>query len=265
MIDVFTAVGGRASQEILDVLEVRFRTVMSQVRTGLAKVCDKASHYRAAFSGWVGENVIDVSELELGTFVLVLPLLCSDLGWAPVVVNEYQRHEDRENADRYYACFTWIHPQCLEFISINHTHVITIGHTLDRNRYPSSHDIGKESPGTRRHHNSLVLDARWPGHQGIWGCKGYCYNVVVELMRDRERMADILDFASEQEGGIVACERGTHRSVSAGKVLELFFHRKVDYNFASRDNCECGQPAKNYMSRLSNAAHNWHHPKICLC
>ena len=56
------------------------------------------------------------------------------------------------------------------------------------------------------------------GRQGSGSCKGYCYNVVVEMMRDPERMADILDFASEQERGVVACAHGTHRSVAAGQV-----------------------------------------------
>ena len=44
----------------------------------------------------------------------------------------------------------------------------------------------------------------------------------VVLPRDPERMADILDFACAQERGVVACARGTHRSVKAGQILELF-------------------------------------------
>ena len=42
-------------------------------------------------------------------------------------------------------------------------------------------------------------------------------------------MADILEFASWRESGIIACNFATHRSVAAGKVLELFFHRSVSF------------------------------------
>ena len=95
-------------------------------------------------------------------------------------------------------------------------------------------DIGTPSPGMRRYNNDLILDARWRGRQGSGSCKGYCCDVVLEMMRDPERMADILDFACARERGVVACARGTHRSVAAGQVLELFFHRLVDYLFLFR-------------------------------
>ena len=227
---------------------------MSQTRTGLANVYRRASHYPEVFHGWVDENVIHVSDLAIGTYVLVLPRRPEDLGWAPVVVNEC-------TGVRKCARFTWLHPQCLEYLTSDNNAILTIGHTDGRGGSQGSHNIGTPSPGTRRYNNDLVLDARWRGRQGSGSCKGYCYNVVVEMMRDPERMADILDFASEQERGLIACAHGTHRSVAAVQILQHFFHRHVNYRLASRDNCRCGAPAWSSIDELSNAARQLAPPK----
>ena len=178
----------------------------------------------------------------------MLPRRPEDLGWAPAVVNEY-------TGFRKFARFTWLHPECLEYLICDNNIVVTIRHTDGRGVRPQgSQDIGITAPGMRRYNNNLVLAARWKGRQGSGPCKGYCCDVVLEMMRDPQRMADILDFASEQEAGVVACARGTHRSVAAGQILQLFFHRHVDYRLASRNTCTCGKPAASSMAELSGAA-----------
>ena len=67
-------------------------------------------------------------------------------------------------------------------------------------------------------------------------------------------MADILEFAILRESGVVACNRATHRSVGAGKVLEHFFNRPVNYGAASRNNCRCRRRADMDVDYLSHAA-----------
>ena len=67
-------------------------------------------------------------------------------------------------------------------------------------------------------------------------------------------MADILEFAIRRESGIVASNRATHRSVGAGKVLEPFFNRPVNYGAASRNNCRCPRRADMDVGYLSPAA-----------
>ena len=81
---------------------------------------------------------------------------------------------------------------------------VTIGHTDGCGALRGSHDIGTPSPGMRRYNNDLIFDARWRGRQGSGSCKGYCCDVVLEMMRDPERMADILDFACARERGVVS-------------------------------------------------------------
>ena len=66
-------------------------------------------------------------------------------------------------------------------------------------------------------------------------------------------MADILEFAIRRESGIVASNFATHRSVGAGKVLELFFSRNVNYEAASRNNCWCPRRADMEVDYLSYA------------
>ena len=84
-------------------------------------------------------------------------------------------------------------------------------------------------------------------------------------MRDPERMADILDFASEQERGVVACAHGTHRSVAAGQVLQLFstdmWTTAWRLETIVRVVNQLGHPWMNYLTLHVN----WHPPQIWLC
>ena len=168
----------------------------------------------------------------------------NDIRWVPVVVN-----------DGGWACFTHIHPECLQYLPSGADRVIMIGHHEERGHDPPTHDLGALGQEPVRYletpsGNLLVPDARWDGEHGVGNCKGYCYAVVAAMVRNRERMADILDFASHRASGVVACNRATHRSVAAGKILELLFNRNVNYRYASRDNCRCNQPARHNLNGL---------------
>ena len=132
-----------------------------------------------------------------------------------------------------------MHPECLEYLETGNDGPVVIGHTNERGEAMATHDIGDWSPGVRRYNGQLVLDARWSGRVNTGDCKGYCTAYVEELVRSDNRMADILEFATRRESGIVACNFATHVSVGAGKVLELFFSRNVNYEAASRNNCWC--------------------------
>ena len=90
---------------------------MSQTSVGLARVFRQASNYREIFAGWLVSDVKDVSDLSLGILVLALSRSPQDVGWAPVVVNEYIEC-------RNYARFKWVHPECLEFLSSSHTRLV---------------------------------------------------------------------------------------------------------------------------------------------
>ena len=229
---------------------------MSDNFVGLARIIRKASSHPSSFrKERLPSQIGAVSDPEIGTYVLILPQIEDDQGWAAVLVNE----TTAESATR--ARFTWVHPGCLQPLSTHGDGLVTIGHTLERGWWKASHDIGDGPPGICRCQGKLVLDARWYGSQGTGGHKGYCYPVVRVTCLDERRMGDILDFACLREAGVVACDRGTHRSVSAGKILELFWHRGVDYKFASANNCPCGLPAGSYMRELSSALRSLGQPE----
>ena len=216
---------------------------------GLARVTDHASYYPHAFEveDFQRIDLPGVSDVPIGTFVLVLCQEADDVKWAPIVVNETLN-------GRKYARFTWMHPDCLEYVETGNDGPVMIGHTDRRGRHVASSDLGGWDPGVRRYGNQLVLDARWSGSMNTGDCKGYCTAYVEELVRRSNRMADILEFAIRRESGIVASNRATHRSVGAGKVLEHFFNRPVNYGAASRNNCRCPRRADMDVGYLSHAA-----------
>ena len=55
---------------------------------GLARVTDRASYYPYKFAEFQRINLHGVSDVPIGTFVLVLGQDANDKGWAPAVVNE---------------------------------------------------------------------------------------------------------------------------------------------------------------------------------
>ena len=171
-----------------------------------------------------------MSEVPIGTFVLVLGQDADDEGWAPVMVNETL-------GGRKYARFTWMHPECLEYLETGNDGPVVIGHTNGHGGAMATHDIGDWAPGVRRYNGQLVLDARWCGRVDTGDCKGYCTAYDAALLRKSNRMANILEFATRRESDIETSNFATHGSVGADKIPKLFFSRNVNYEAASRNNC----------------------------
>ena len=93
------------------------------------------------------------------------------------------------------------------------------------------------------------------------GCTGWCAAVCRETASDPGRMAHILIFASRCKGGDIVCDRGTHRSLSAALILQLFFHRKLVYKYAAKDHgCPCGRHATKNMDSISAAFRTLENP-----
>ena len=120
---------------------------------GLARVTDRASYYPHKFADFQRINLPGVSDVPIGTFVLVLGQVARDIEWAPIVVNETLN-------GRKYARFTWMHPECLEHLETGNDGCVVIGHTDRRRRHMASHAFGVLDPGIRRYRGRLVLDAR---------------------------------------------------------------------------------------------------------
>ena len=201
---------------------------------GHAVVFARASEYPEYFSTCTDRECGDVEELPPGTKVLVLRKEDADVEWAPVVVAD----------DRDGARFTWHHPDCIEPCPAGtDLGLVTVGHTCWRGRARPSHTVEN-----LRDEGLLLLDARWEeadqSARATPGCSGWCASVCVETASLPNRVADILTFASAGRSGYALCNRGKHRSLSAALILELFFGRRVDYQFASRWRpCDCKRPA----------------------
>ena len=180
--------------------------------------------------GWGNEHMNDAVVLRLVQKDLTLPADVRDNGWTPIVFNYFRS-----------ACFGWMHPQCLELLHTARTEVVTVGHTGKRGCHWPTHDIGPTGlyPTTSRIYRGVhVLDARggdgspWNSTEVYSGCGGFCQAVAHDTATHILRMADILEFAMHQRGGVVASRRATHSSVSAARILEFCFHRNVDYRHA---------------------------------
>ena len=100
---------------------------------------DRASYYPYKFAKFQRINLPGVSDVPIGTSVLVLGQDANDKGWAPVVVSETLN-------GRRYARFTWMHPECLEYLETGNDGSVVIGHTDRRGRHMASHDIGGWDP-----------------------------------------------------------------------------------------------------------------------
>ena len=100
---------------------------MYEAPVGLARVTDCASYYPHRFKKFQHFDVAGVSEVPIGTFVLVLGQDADDEGWAPVVLNETL-------GGRKYARFTLVHPGCLEYMETGNDGPVVIGHTTGRGR-----------------------------------------------------------------------------------------------------------------------------------
>lgn len=225
-------------------------TSMANSGGGYGVVFRCASHHCDAFHAYTRLDCADVEELLPGTKVLLLPHTPADSGWAPVVVS------DRAGGAR----FTWHHPECIKLFALSDLGgKVTVGHLLERGRSSPSHNITTQRCGvSRTESHGLLLDARWEedvrGSRDTSGCSGWCTCVCVETASLQNRVADILEFASWGESGVVVCERGKHRSLSAAHILQLFFHRDVDYRYAStRRACRCGRPAVRHIESICDA------------
>ena len=212
------------------------------VNPGLALVFRKASDYPHLFSGWRAEHCAGVEELCIGTYVLVLPNIAEDVHWSAVVVG------DEDNRGCYRARFTWVHPHTLKNVDSVDGEIV-VSHSEDRGSSspPWQHEqFFHGRCGLRIVDGTLVFDARWQDKaQHSRTCTGHCMEVCKFTASSPERMGLILRFAQHCRGGVVFCDRGKHRSVSAAKILELLFQRKVSYRFACRhhDYDCCGLPA----------------------
>ena len=150
---------------------------MYEAPVGLARVTDRASYYPYKFASFRRFNLPGVSEVPIGTFVLVLGQDADDKGWAPVVVNETL-------GGTKYARFTWMHLECLEYLETGSDGPVEIGYTDQRGRDWATHDIGYWFPGVQRYGGQLALDARWSGRGNSGDCKGHCTAYVEELVRN---------------------------------------------------------------------------------
>ena len=212
---------------------------------GLACVVRRASDHPHVFLGWTRGHCCDVEELPVGAYVLVLPSRISDLGWTPVV-----HREKRE------ARFVWVHPETLRPVChLSDGGIIRIGHFAARSRSPATYLLPFVGPGVKIDGGTVILDARWEGF-GACGrstCTGHCIGVCCDMCSDASRMGDILDFASRTVSGVVACTRGTHRSVAAGHILEICFGREIDWTHATTRPCSCGRLATTHADELWQA------------
>ena len=75
-----------------------------------------------------------MSEVPIGTFVLVLGQDAADKRWTPVVVNETLH-------GRKYARFTWMHPGCLEYLETGNDGPVVIGQTAEHEGAMATHTI----------------------------------------------------------------------------------------------------------------------------
>ena len=138
---------------------------------------------------------------------------------------------------------------------------VVVGHTRARGSKDASHPLRYKEAGVRRDTcwgvETLILDARWKDdEEPEWGnCSGHCSSVCIGTARDPERVAHILEFATRCSSGLVCCNRGKHRSVSAAKILQLFFHRSIDYSYAARPHCYdcCQRPAELHVSGVCDS------------
>ena len=117
-------------------VEAKVLFLMAHGFTGLARVTCNASGYPDKFRNYTADDIRDVSDLPVGEFVLVLPAVPMDRGWAAVIVNE-----DMPRGGQH-ARFTWVHPACLQPLHTRREFVIKVGHTLPRGDRRASCDIG---------------------------------------------------------------------------------------------------------------------------
>ena len=134
-----------------------------------SSVSHLASYYSHKFAKFQRIHLPGVSDIPIGTFVLVLRQDANDKGWAPVVVNETLD-------GRKYARFTWMHPECLEHLETGNDGCVVIGHTDRRRRHMASYGFADWDPGIRRYRGQLVLDARWSGAMNTGNRKGSLQN-----------------------------------------------------------------------------------------
>ena len=139
------------------------RSLPQQIQSGLAEVYRLASDYEHIFTNdsFEPRDIEWISELPIGTTVLVLRGQEPDVCWAPVIFIE-RTFGTGGGA----ACFSWIHPDTIRMYEPLHSSVaITVGHCGDRGSNAATHNIGGIEPGSRWCRGSLILDARWRGRE----------------------------------------------------------------------------------------------------
>ena len=183
----------------------------------------------------------EVSELEIDTPVLVLPRLLLLLNYEHKYFIPVLAVGTNSNGLKV-AFSTLVDPAVLQV-----DRMLIGPQPRDPAKVIVTHVCKRKSAGR-------VLDAGWRVRQGIGCGKGYCHAVVDALCRDRERMADILSFASWPEEGEVVFEHDSCCAVAAGVILELVFGRTVDFtSVAALNNCCCESPDLLHKDALTNA------------
>ena len=220
----------------------------------LTRVRQQTSARMELFRGFTNEHLRTILDPPVGEFLLRLPVEpATDGDWIPVL-GAYIGHEGQppqwlnmsgiQSTPRYQwhshnslvsAFFGYVHPGCIEDLpDALPLGPIDIGHVERRGANPPSHHLGRRLPGPRPWNEVPSLDARWEraGEDYDRACSGYCSSVCLETARNPLRMAHILIFAILQTRGVICCQHGKHRSLSAGLILLLLFHRRIQVGAA---------------------------------
>ena len=192
-----------------------------------------ASAYPEQFEGWLPGHTEGVVELPPGTHVIRLAEVEEDRGWAPIAYCGV--------AGGGHAALAWVHPQVLQRAPPC-VGEVTVGHLRPRGWAPPSHAFPPGPTGVHWWEGALYLNARWPWRatRPHTLCTGMCISISSELCSSPEVVGAVLEFARHGRSGVVACNRGKHRSVACAHALALLFGRRVDWQWAStRRRCDC--------------------------
>ena len=203
---------------------------------GLVRVHRRASDYPECFWGSQAWQVHGVVDLPVGQIGFCLPTEDDDMEWIPLIVSIYIDGGQPE------ARLTWVHPQCIEFLSEEELDkcAVAIGLTFGRGNQCSTHDIGPPNPGIRQMSSQLVLDARWRStFDGSTSCTGHCLDMFLSIVNVPQQFGQILLFAATlvccNRPGLVCCKHAKHRSLAVGIALSHLFRLPVDMSNCSRD------------------------------
>ena len=209
-----------------------------QPSPGLAQVIRRISDVPQIFDGIDVARLDFIEDLPIGQTVLVLPEIPDDVGWTAVLTIV-------DSQDWLpFVHQTWVHPQCVKSVEGNLISKcpLTVGHCQNRNEKKASHPElllrNKHArAGPWLYEQKLYLDCRWKdkrsGDYSDVKHSGHCLAVCLSVAAERQRVADILQFAhllvDAPGNAAVVCSHGKHRSVAAANILKLLFRFPVDF------------------------------------